>query len=190
MYVPFTASASLGESGTGGTASASPRDCRNSRTGRATSPPALACASRLMLCGPRMRCTPGCAATKALTTSNCPSMAAEKSVGRAPFEIRYSAIGRLPMCDAPPSASSQSPNPQSQDARASEGRASTNPLTRLRSKCATVTISRASSGGCVGNRSGTTACGAGSCAFAVGWLKPKWPTGIAARPSFNKSRRD
>jgi hypothetical protein len=57
----------------------------------------------------------------------------EKRDGRAPLEIRYSAMGRLPMCEAAPSAVSQSPNPQSQAARDSDGRASTSSLTRFRS---------------------------------------------------------
>ena len=45
------------------------------------------------------------------------------------------------------------PAPQSQAARASDGRASTSSWTRLNSKCATVTISRTSSGGCMGKMS-------------------------------------
>src|SRR5215469_13710796 len=57
------------------------------------------------------------------------------------------------MWEAAPNAVSQSPKPQSHAARASDGRVSSNFLTRSRSKCATVTISRTSSGGCAGKMS-------------------------------------
>src|SRR5580700_4627409 len=80
-------------------------------------------------------------------------MTAENSDGGAPCEIRYSAIGRLPMWEAAPRAVSQSPKPQSQAAFASDCRVPTSSLTRCRSKCATVTISRANSGGCAGKTS-------------------------------------
>jgi hypothetical protein len=43
-------------------------------------------------------------------------------VGRAPLEIRYSAIGRFPTCDAASIALSQSPKPQSHAAFASGAR--------------------------------------------------------------------
>src|SRR5258708_14124567 len=85
-------------------------------------------------------------------------MAPEKSEGRAPFAIRYSAMRLLPMCEAAPKAVSQSPKPQSQAAWASEGRASNNSLTRLRLKCETVTISHTISGGCEGKTSATDTC--------------------------------
>src|SRR5262249_1738021 len=75
----------------------------------------------------------------------------ENSDGRAPLAMRYSAMGRFPIWEAAPSASSQSPKPQSQAARARDGRASTISFTRFKSKCETSTISRTSSGGCAGN---------------------------------------
>src|SRR5262249_10949517 len=84
-----------------------------------------------------------------------PNMAAENSDGRAPFSIRYSAIARLPVWEAAPSADSQSPKPQSQAARARDGRASTSSFTRFRSKCETVTISRTRSRGWLGKVSAT-----------------------------------
>src|SRR5258708_20137851 len=85
-------------------------------------------------------------------------MAPEKSEGRAPFAIRYSAMGLLPVCEAEPKGVSQPPKAQSQAGLASEGRASTNSLTRLRLKCETVTISRTISGGCEGKTSATDTC--------------------------------
>src|SRR5271169_5926920 len=147
-----------------------------------------------MLCGPRMRCTPGWAATNALTTSSCPSIVAENNDGRAPLEIRYSAIALFPMCEAPPNAVSQSPKPQSHAAHANEGRASTRSFTRFRSKWATVTISRASSGGCVGKRSGT----GGWLPFGMfGVSNPNTflshkdvSSGSASVENFNRVRRD
>src|SRR5215831_8850073 len=87
---------------------------------------------------------------KAFTTSSWPSMAAENNDGRAPLAMRYSAIGRFPVWEAAPSESSQSPKPQSQAARASDGRASTISFTRFKSKCETRTISRTNSDGCAG----------------------------------------
>ena len=78
--------------------------------------------------------------------SSWPSIAAEKIVGGAPCSIRNSAIGRFPTCDAAPSAVSQSPNPQSHEAFASDGCAVTSSLTRARSLCETPTISRARCG--------------------------------------------
>jgi len=49
--------------------------------------------------------------------------------GCAPFEMRHSAIALVPHGEAAPNADSQSPKPQSHDARARDGRASTNSLT-------------------------------------------------------------
>src|ERR1700721_2241380 len=68
-------------------APASPSDCKKSNTGRAASPPIFACESRLMPCGPRMRSACGLAFTIALTTSNWPSIAAEKKGGREPLAL-------------------------------------------------------------------------------------------------------
>ena len=48
-------------------------------------------------------------------------IAAEKMVGRAPLSSRNSAMGLLPTCEAASMQASQSPKPQSTDARASEG---------------------------------------------------------------------
>ena len=75
-----------------------------------------------MSCGPGVACTPGEESMNAVTTSTWPSIAAEKIVARAPCSSSSSAISRLPVCDAAPSAVSQSPNPQSHDALASAGR--------------------------------------------------------------------
>src|ERR1700722_4293485 len=131
----------------------------------------------------------------ALTTSSWPSIAAENSDGRAPLEIRYSAIGLLPMWEAAPSADSQSPKPQSHVARARDGRDWTNSLTWLRLKCETVTISRVSSGDCAGNVSVTASRFDASTLSATsipatGSRNPLLPKGSATEASFSKLRRD
>src|SRR5688500_4919062 len=89
----------------------------------------------------------------AFTTSSCPSIAAEKIVGFAPFASRKSAIGLLPTCDAASMHVSQSPKPQSIEARASAGWRSTSSCTRLRSRCETPTTSLTSAGSFAGNTS-------------------------------------
>ena len=94
------------------------------------------------------------------------------------------------MWEAAPSADSQSPKPQSHDARARDGRASTNSLTRLRLKCETVTISRVSSGGCVGNRS-VTKMRSDELPFSASVERnPIPPKGSAIEANLNKLRRD
>jgi hypothetical protein len=95
-----------------------------------------------MPCGPRVRCTPGKASTIAVTASTRPSIAIVKIVGRAPFAIRNSAMGRLPMCEAASMAALWSPKPQSQLARARVGVSVTSAFTRARLPCAAPTTSR------------------------------------------------
>src|SRR5436190_12972784 len=107
-------------------------------------------------------------------------MTAVKIVGRAPFAIRYSAIGRLPTCDAASIGVSQSPNPQSQDARARAGRAETSSLTRARFEWDTPTISLTRSGSCAGNApDGVAACGVaadcGENAYGTAGTTPRKP---------------
>src|ERR1700747_2656936 len=97
------------------------------------------------------------------------------------------------MVEAAPSADSQSPKPQSQVALANDGRASTNSLMRLRSKCATVTISLTSSGGCGGDTSLI-----GKLGLPLSWIsKPRSRAGSPvdligkiAEASFNRYRRE
>src|SRR5262245_3711254 len=112
-----------------------------------------------MPCGPGVASIPGEAPMNAFTVSRCPSIAAEKMVGRAPWVSSVSAISRLPTCEAAPIASSQSPNPQSQAARASVGRAASSSLTRARFPWATETISRTRSAGWLGKAESGAAVG-------------------------------
>ncbi len=82
----------------------------------------------------------------AFTASSCPIIAAEKIVGRAPWLSRKSAIGLLPTCAAASMQVSQSPKPQSIDARAIAGCFSTSSRMRAKLPCEAPTASLTSDG--------------------------------------------
>src|SRR4051794_6136238 len=99
-------------------------------------------------------------------------MTAVKIVGRAPFAIRNSAIGRLPTWDAASIGVSQSPKPQSHDARASAGLAVTSSFTRAMFPCEAPTTSFTDSSSCAGKR-GFEGPVLGT---SDAWLDPRNPT--------------
>ena len=114
---------------------------------------------------------PGRAAMNAFTASSCPIIAAEKIVGRAPLVSRKSAIGLLPTCAAASMQVSQSPKPQSIDARAIAGCFSTSSRMRAKLPCDAPTASFTSDGSCCGNASAPAIAygsGGGACPHAFG----------------------
>src|SRR5688500_18727570 len=118
----------------------------------------------------------------AFTASSWPIIAAEKIVGRAPCVSRKSAIALLPTCAAASMHVSQSPKPQSTDARASAGCFSTASRTRAKLPCDAPTISRTRFGSCDGNASAPEMTGGGGGAW------PQAVVAIAGRPSEKKKR--
>src|SRR5690349_4521981 len=115
---------------------------------------------------------PGIAATNAFTASSWPIIAAEKIVGRAPWLNNRSAIGLLPTCAAASMQVSQSPKPQSIDARANAGCLSTSSRIRATLPCDVVTASLTTAGSCCGNAS--------AAAMAYGRGGGAWPQALVA----------
>ena len=135
-----------------------------------------------ILCGPCTFTVFGNAATAAFTMSSFPSIVAAKTSIRALCSRRNSAMSRRPMWEAPPSAVSKSPLPQSIAPLINVGSAASISLTASRLKWPAITkrFTRARSicGSCSG-KSGTS--------FDDGLGAGELPPGWANRPRPNNA---